>query len=187
MVKLFYKAKGEYNMSLIKCTECGKEFSDKAKCCPNCSCPTEDIINDTYKNSNTLCIDDLVYDVSDVVKLLANGDRDDAYAIAEEMIPHKVSGEITDILDCLTQGNFLQWSKDEFGYLRNQIIEQQISSKEQRIKSQATQNIPHCPNCNSTNIQKISMTSRAISGLTFGILSSNIGKTYQCNNCKYKW
>lgn len=174
-------------MSLIKCTECGKEFSDKAKCCPNCSCPTEDIINDTYKNSNTLCIDDLVYDVSDVVKLLTNGDRDDAYAIAEEMIPHKVSGEITDILDCLTQGIFLPWSKDEFGYLRNQIIGQQISSKEQRIKSQATQNIPHCPNCNSTNIQKISMTSRAISGLTFGILSSNIGKTYQCNNCKYKW
>lgn len=174
-------------MSLIKCTECGKEFSDKAKCCPNCSCPTEDIINDTYKNSNTLCIDDLVYDVSDVVKLLTNGDRDDAYAIAEEMIPHKVSGEITDILDCLTQGIFLPWSKDEFGYLRNQIIGQQISSKEQRIKSQATQNIPHCPNCNSTNIQKISMTSRVIGSMMLGILSSNIGKTYQCNKCKYKW
>lgn len=26
-------------MSLIKCTECGKEFSDKAECCPNCGCP----------------------------------------------------------------------------------------------------------------------------------------------------
>ena len=51
---------------------------------------------------------------------------------------------------------------------------------------QPAQNVPHCPNCNSTNIQKISI-SRAISGLTFGILSSNIGKTYQCNNCKYKW
>lgn len=28
-------------MALIKCKECGKEFSDKATACPNCGCPTE--------------------------------------------------------------------------------------------------------------------------------------------------
>lgn len=28
-------------MALIKCTECGKEYSDKAKNCPNCGCPTD--------------------------------------------------------------------------------------------------------------------------------------------------
>lgn len=28
-------------MALIKCTECGKEFSDKAQACPNCGCPTD--------------------------------------------------------------------------------------------------------------------------------------------------
>ena len=174
-------------MALIKCPECGKEFSNKAPACPNCGCPTKDIINDTYKNSNTLCIDDLVYDVSDVIKLLANGDRDGAYVIAEEMIPHKVSGEITDILDCLTQGIFLPWGKDEFGYLRNQIIEQQISSKEQRIKSQPTQNVPHCPTCGSTNIEKISAGKKAMGFLAVGFLSSNVRKTYRCKNCGYKW
>lgn len=26
-------------MALIKCPECGKEISDKAKSCPNCGCP----------------------------------------------------------------------------------------------------------------------------------------------------
>lgn len=26
-------------MALIKCKECGKEISDKAKTCPNCGCP----------------------------------------------------------------------------------------------------------------------------------------------------
>lgn len=26
-------------MALIKCDECGKEVSDKAKSCPNCGCP----------------------------------------------------------------------------------------------------------------------------------------------------
>lgn len=28
-------------MALIICSECGKQFSDKAKACPNCGCPTE--------------------------------------------------------------------------------------------------------------------------------------------------
>ena len=28
-------------MSLIICSECGKEFSDKASACPSCGCPTE--------------------------------------------------------------------------------------------------------------------------------------------------
>ena len=48
-------------------------------------------------------------------------------------------------------------------------------------------NKPSCPNCGSTNIKKITASSRIVSGLVLGILSSNIGKTYQCNNCGYKW
>ena len=36
-------------MSLIICTECGKEFSDKAPACPNCGCPTSEILNEINK------------------------------------------------------------------------------------------------------------------------------------------
>lgn len=32
-------------MALIKCTECGKEISDKATVCPNCGCPVNVIKN----------------------------------------------------------------------------------------------------------------------------------------------
>ena len=35
-------------MSLIKCAECGKEFSDKGSVCPNCACPIEE-----EKDTNT--------------------------------------------------------------------------------------------------------------------------------------
>lgn len=28
-------------MALVKCSECGKEISDKASACPNCACPIE--------------------------------------------------------------------------------------------------------------------------------------------------
>ncbi|MAR01440.1 MAG: hypothetical protein CMI00_12990 [Oceanospirillaceae bacterium] len=31
-------------MSLISCTECNKQFSDRAHACPNCGMPTEDIL-----------------------------------------------------------------------------------------------------------------------------------------------
>ena len=36
-------------MALIKCPECGKEFSDKAQACPNCGCPTSEAKNRELK------------------------------------------------------------------------------------------------------------------------------------------
>ncbi|MBQ4560931.1 MAG: hypothetical protein IJA55_01205 [Clostridia bacterium] len=33
-------------MALIKCTECGKSFSDKAACCPECGCPTKLVLKE---------------------------------------------------------------------------------------------------------------------------------------------
>ena len=45
-------------MALIKCNECGKEFSDNADSCPNCACPTirikEHILNEQKIQLNTL-------------------------------------------------------------------------------------------------------------------------------------
>lgn len=42
-------------MSLIVCIECGKEFSDKASCCPNCACPTDVIIANIRKTKEEKC------------------------------------------------------------------------------------------------------------------------------------
>lgn len=42
----------------------------------------------------------------------------------------------------------------------------------------------HCPYCNSTNVNKISSTKKAMSIIGFGILSNKIGKQWHCNNCK---
>lgn len=45
-------------MALIKCSECGKEISDKAKACPNCGCPVKveqknnEIPNNKQKEKN---------------------------------------------------------------------------------------------------------------------------------------
>lgn len=40
-------------MALIRCTECGKQFSDKAFACPNCGCPTNEIQQIMKKNIST--------------------------------------------------------------------------------------------------------------------------------------
>ena len=42
----------------------------------------------------------------------------------------------------------------------------------------------HCPYCNSTNVNRISSTKKAMSVIGFGILSNKIGKQWHCNNCK---
>jgi DNA-directed RNA polymerase subunit RPC12/RpoP len=45
-----------------------------------------------------------------------------------------------------------------------------------------------CPNCSSTNTQKISGTSKAASALAFGIFSmGKLTKTWECKTCKYRW
>lgn len=46
---------------------------------------------------------------------------------------------------------------------------------------------PKCPTCGSANIKKISATKRWVGTGLFGLASSDIGKTMQCEDCGYKW
>ena len=39
-------------MALIKCPECGKEFSDKAPACPNCGYPIEYVVPESKNIKN---------------------------------------------------------------------------------------------------------------------------------------
>lgn len=47
--------------------------------------------------------------------------------------------------------------------------------------------IPKCPTCGSTDINKISTTSKVIGAATFGLLSKTAKSQFKCNNCGYKW
>lgn len=46
---------------------------------------------------------------------------------------------------------------------------------------------PHCPTCNSTNLEKISTASKFIGFATVGVFSNSFGKTFHCKNCGYRW
>lgn len=49
------------------------------------------------------------------------------------------------------------------------------------------ENTPKCPTCGSTNIQKISTTSKVVGASLFGLFSKNATSQFKCNNCGYKW
>lgn len=46
---------------------------------------------------------------------------------------------------------------------------------------------PHCPVCNSTNIEKISLGKKAKGSFLFGIFSSDVRKQMHCKDCGYKF
>ena len=48
-------------------------------------------------------------------------------------------------------------------------------------------NKPKCPTCGSTNIEKISVSSKIVGAGLFGIFSKTARSQFKCNNCGYKW
>ncbi|MGN1136013.1 MAG: hypothetical protein ACI4SF_07320 [Oscillospiraceae bacterium] len=58
---------------------------------------------------------------------------------------------------------------------------------QQRAKNPPSGNVPKCPTCGSTNVDKISTLNRAVSIGFLGLASDKIGKQFSCKDCGYKW
>lgn len=48
-------------------------------------------------------------------------------------------------------------------------------------------NVKRCPTCQSTDIKKISVLSKAVSVAVWGIFSRKVHKQWHCNNCGSEW
>ena len=59
--------------------------------------------------------------------------------------------------------------------------------EQQKRSSAEKDNIPRCPNCHRSNIQKIGGMERAGSILMLGVFSNKINKSFKCKNCGYTW
>lgn len=159
-------------MALLLCPECGEKISDSCEQCIHCGFKLGKMSTDT------VC--------------LINGKEFQMYYF------------LNSILNCDETRKLISIKKDfekltncagAAGFIKNVRDDQKIpasydSRTTEEVKKQTTtifSNVPKCPTCGSTKIRKISGTKRAASILSFGILSNNIGKTYECLNCKYKW
>ena len=104
----------------------------------------------------------------------------------EKLILSNLTSEEFHILnDICSQSSFIQAMEQ---LKESDPIEYQL--KLSQFKSQLNQqesSLPKCPTCGSTNIEKISLTKKAVGGFMFGILSSDVRKTMHCKKCGYKW
>lgn len=68
---------------------------------------------------------------------------------------------------------------------KNQLQQQDLVKMQEKMV--VTNNVPHCPTCDSTNIKKISTISKAGSVAIWGIFSRKVHKQWHCNNCGSEW
>lgn len=90
-------------------------------------------------------------------------------------------GDYIEISKISSDGNFIL---QMLRLKNNDPIEYQLKMQQFKMTQTNTSNQPHCPYCNSTNLTKVSGTSRFASTLMFGIGSKKVGKQWKCNNCK---
>ena len=164
-------------MSLIVCSECGNNVSEFADKCPHCGCPI-DIIKQNKKEIEG-CLYTIVngkkIDVTKIVHLILTKDKNNL-EIARELIIKDLNISpvkfIKPVLEC--NGAPVECNAEPLD---------QIHNRQQSIQSSK----PKCPTCGSTNIQKISATSKALGAIGFGLLSKTARSQFKCNKCGYKW
>lgn len=155
---------------LVKCTECGKEISDKAISCPNCGCPISQMNFENY-----CAINGIMYDFNDIVELIPKiGDK------PTDVDPIYIVGSIS-------RKTNLAWNYSK--QLADIIINTNKIPKtfNGELKEIILSNTPKCPTCGSTNIQKIGTGERVASVTMLGLFSKKINKSYKCLNCKHTW
>lgn len=178
---------------LVVCPECKNEVSQYAESCPNCGFPITKFMKDNKLMDTSKM---------EVCPKCAHDEYSSPYYLKckyceSTMIQTDFSEEeyIKKWCEAIKNGDEpfeIQCAK-KFG--NNQFSEEMYNARIEHSRSNThaskqkkeETNIPKCPTCGSTKIRKISGTKRTASILSFGILSNNIGKTYECLNCKYKW
>lgn len=154
-------------------------------CCPYCG-NILDIINGKVWNHCTFC----EIDIDNPIK----SQYESQYYIemAEKVFPQNVfvngnSGKFRwrEILISEISKNPLF---DEERYKRRTNSSSEIINTFDLVqRNKNKENQPKCPTCNSSDIQKISTTSKVIGASLFGLLSKNVTSQFKCNNCGYKW
>ena len=74
-----------------------------------------------------------------------------------------------------------------YSKISQKTIDMTNSLSSNNLRSSQSPNIPKCPTCGSTNVEKISTAKKAFGFAMVGLFSSNLGKTMHCRNCGYKW
>lgn len=199
-------------MSLIICTECGKEFSDKAPACPNCGCPTSEILNESNQALDTTSKQfNFEFESSNGNKISI---LNDSVCIYKKSVLKK-EGQLKQLSwsDFSMPKSFLPGSinlkigSQTFGYtflFTNDDIEKieklkSISKrnafdimKDVSAPSKTKDNKLRCPKCNSTNIgivgdkRKTTINLNPLKPFTL-VNHKTIKENWLCYDCGHRW
>lgn len=173
-------------MSLLICPECNSKVSEYANKCTNCGCPMNIIKESRNKRNHKILMKGLPGVSNDREHDLTEFDNN----ATDEILSDKI--RITEMLmseysikweDASVIAEVIKFNNNEIPADYNECLERMRARNRERVN----RNLITCPNCHSSNVQKISGTERAVSVLGLGLLSKKIGKSYKCLNCKYTW
>lgn len=168
-------------MALIECMECGNKISHTAKICPQCGFPYMEYVahklaekerSEREKHQNEL-------KYKNELKMREEENRK-ANIKCQEC--DRVIGEVSICPYC-------GFDMDNYNIQveKRKRLEEERRRAELNRRQAVNNNIPRCPTCGSTRIQKISTTKKAVGAIGFGILSTTARSQFECKSCGYKW
>lgn len=180
------------------CPYCGLSYDDKEKVedmkkgyvCPKCA---DIYTNVRYRNSNGTCIycgSKLVQtDVTtrELYDMTSDEETFDEVKDKARIVANKY-GDFQFSETAYNEKRRIQREENEAIKRRSQASNSSTTSSSfSSVAQQSNTNIPHCPTCGSTNIKKISVTSKAVGAGLFGLFSKTARSQFECKDCGYKW
>lgn len=184
--------------NLIICPDCNENVSIHAEICPHCGRPIKKYLEENNINDFTKgficprCGDKEALYFTPYRRVSCEYCHipfiQTKYEIVDFFNHHGESKE--DILHDLKElGVDDQFDENE--YNKRCLKEEEFRKRNreearQRLlqNTSPSTNQPHCPICQSTNIEKIGMFKRILSTSMFGIASDKVGKQWHCKNCR---
>ena len=176
--RIIFKGLRGISMAIILCPECKNKISSKANTCPNCGCPV------IIKESMKICkINGIEYDFTNfynriIIAKQNNGLWSDKDVILVTQEIRKLTGLAKTFQLCQIIAETEEVPNEYNGETMDEF-----KAKQHSVQSSK----PKCPHCQSTNIAKISATSKALGAIGFGLLSKTAKNQFKCNSCGYKW
>lgn len=185
--------------NLIICPDCNENVSIHAEICPHCGRPIKKYLEEHRINDFTKgficpkCGDKEAMYFTPYRRVKCSYCRtpyiQTKYEVVEFFNHHGESKEsiLHDLKELGVEDQFDEnlyterWDKEIKSRKRNQEeARQRLLQPESTTPST---NQPHCPVCQSTNIEKIGMFKRILSTSMFGIASDKVGKQWHCKSC----
>lgn len=165
-------------MSLIKCPECDKEISDKAKCCIHCGYPLKELKNTKDVNHENLSINNNKYSV----KLTSKGDSSvkTIKVIREELkLGLTEAKELMDNLSIIKANVSIEEAEDLKFKIESVGGKVAILDQDQTAIYQSSQEskTTRCPRCGGTAFTPVKRKFSILAGFATNKID------LVCNNC----